>query len=100
MALTIDEITAYHERGDLPDIVVRSEDVLRELPAVCAPRERLKPFMNGLSTCARYMKAEREITAGEPCRLYCGEEFLGVCVLDGGEYRWTIRLNENKSGVD
>ncbi len=24
-ALTIDEITAYHERGDLPDIVVRAE---------------------------------------------------------------------------
>ncbi len=93
-AMTTDEIADYCEKGLLEDIAARAEDVLSELPAVYAPRERLTPFINGLSTSARFMETEREIQEGEPCRLYCSDEFLGVCSLSDGEFRWTIRLND------
>ncbi len=93
-AITIEEIAALNDQGQLDDIIVKAEDVLAELPAVRAPRERLTPFINGLSTNARFIETERDIQSGEPCRLYCGDEFLGVCVLSGNEFRWTLRLND------
>ncbi len=93
-AITIEEIAELSEQGRLNEIIVRAEDVLAELPAVRAPRDRFIPFTNGLSTNIRFAEAERAIIEGEACRLYCGGEFLGVCVLNGEEFRWTIRLNE------
>ncbi len=95
-ALTTEEIAEMNEKGLLGAITVKPEGVLMDLPAVRAPRERLTPFINGLSTSARFMEMEREIRDGEPCRLYCGDEFLGVCVLRCDEFCWTIRLNESK----
>ncbi len=96
-AITIEEIAEYNDKGRLNDIIIKAEDVLTELPAVRAPRERMTPFINGLSTHARFMEAERSVKEGEPCRLYCGGDFLGVCVLRGEEFYWTLRLNENNS---
>lgn len=91
-ALTLEEIGQASAKGRLGELLVNVESVLLDLPAARVGSGRKEPMLNGLSTNVEFVALERSIHEGEPFRLYCDGEFLGIGKLREQEIKLAVRL--------
>lgn len=84
-AVSVSELEAARANGTLARYVVSCETALSFLPEVRLDAERGTPAKNGLET-------RQKGVADGFCRLYAGEEFLGVGRTERGSVKLTVHL--------
>lgn len=84
---TMEELRALKEEGRLAEAVRPAESALTFLPEIRLRAERYKPVMNGLATSVPRLPDGLY-------RLFCGETFMGVAAVRGGEVKLKVHLYE------
>jgi tRNA pseudouridine55 synthase len=84
-ALSIGELESSKQEGTLERAMISCEQAVSFLPEVRLPEDRKTPAKNGLETNLKGL-------ANGYCRLYAGEEFLGVGLAEKGCVKLRIHL--------
>lgn len=84
-ALSVGELEGRKREGALERAVISCEQAVSFLPEVRLPEDRKAPAKNGLETNLKGLPAGY-------CRLYAGEEFLGVGQAENGRVKLWIHL--------
>jgi tRNA pseudouridine55 synthase len=84
-ALSIGELESSKREGTLERAVISCEQAVSFLPEVRLSEDRRTPAKNGLETNLKGL-------ANGYCRLYAGEEFLGVGLAEKGCVKLRIHL--------
>ncbi len=88
-AVSLNELRAHKETGDVEIFLRPVEKLFSTLPAVCVTQAQGQRYLNGgaldASRCRMPKIALRE---EEHVCVYCGERFLGLAALKNGELRY------------
>ena len=88
-AVTIEEIQAAKEAGDLEKYLLPLDYPLNDLPALHLPEQLWKLGRNGGKLPAGLLP---ELKETERCRIYAAEELLGVAHREGDRFRFDVGL--------
>lgn len=79
------ELSEYAQKDELQYTLVSAEDALSVLPEVRLGSDRLFPVRNGLTSSIHS-------SVSGPCRVYCGDAFMGAGIALNGEVKLKVHL--------
>ena len=91
-AMTLEELTAHRDAGDLASCLLPLDAPLGHLPRAEAPTWLEKQVRNGVRLPLKKLKTDRDLAEGEASRVYLVGRFWGMAAREGDELVWRCQI--------